>query len=224
MAPDPLLPALLEAAPSRGFSRDEATLTRLLAWMDGVLEVGQQLNLTAARTREAALDGILLSALAVTAAVDVPPAVVVDLGTGNGLPGVAAALAWPEARVLLVERRRKKADAVRRLLAAQAIPNAEVVVADGRELARVCPEVRRGVDLVTVRAVGRLDATTEIAAPWVRTGGRIAHWKGRNLSEEERLDGERQARRAGLVVMPLLRFGDRAGPGHLIRYARKEEG
>jgi len=224
MSHDPLFPPLAQAARAREYPDDPATLDRLLRWMDAVLEANRQVNLTAAKSREQALDGLLLSALAVTRAVDSPPAIVVDLGTGNGLPGIAAALAWPDAQVVLLERRHKKGEAVARLLATQGVANAEVIVADGRELLRECPALAGAVDLVTVRAVGPLGATTEVAAPWLAPGGRIAHWKGRALADDELETGRRTASRLGLGPLVVLRFEDRAGPAHLVCYERKGEG
>lgn len=215
---DPLLDLVAETARARGFPDDEVVLCRLLAWMDGVLEASTRVNLTAAKSREAALDALVLSALAVTCAVEEAPRCVVDLGTGNGLPGVAAALAWPEAEVLLVERRKKKADAVAALAREQGIENVEVFAVDGRELRKERPGLR--ADFVTIRAVGTLEATTAVAAPWLSVGGRIAHWKGRGLDAAEIDAGTRAAKAAGLVVLEPLCFEDRAGPAHLVRYER----
>lgn len=149
---------------------------------------------------------------------------VVDLGTGNGLPGIAAAIAWPTARVFLVERRQKKSEAVRRCLARVGFPQGEVLACDGREVVKVRPELHHGVDLVTVRAVGTLAETTKIAAPWLAPTGRIAHWKGRTLAEEEIRLGAATAQAAGLRALPALDFDDEAGPAHLLLYERPRRG
>jgi 16S rRNA (guanine527-N7)-methyltransferase len=215
---------LTTVAVARGYPSDEATLRVLVRYLEAVLTESARVNLTSARTLADAVAYLALSALAVTRAWDGPPptpGVVVDLGTGNGLPGVAAALAWPEARVLLVERRAKKARAVDACLARVGIVNAETVACDGRELSREKPQVVGAVDLVTVRAVGRLDEAATMAAPWLAPGGRIAHWKGAGLDAPEREAGDRAAGRAGLSVLPDLTFMDDAGPARLVRYERR---
>jgi 16S rRNA (guanine527-N7)-methyltransferase len=219
-----LLARLGATARDRRVPDDPATLVRLVRYLEAVLEANERVNLTAARDLDRAVDVLALSALAVTRSVDSPPGLVVDLGTGNGLPGVAAALAWPAARVLLVERRGRKAQAVAACVEAVGLSNAEVVVCDGRELLRERPEVRGATDLVTVRAVGRLDEAVGMAAAWLAPGGRLAHWKGRALSVEEVRAGEAAARRAGLCVLPTLTFDDEAGPARLVLAERPPDG
>lgn len=219
-----LLQRLGVTARDRGFPDDVATLGHLLDYLEAVLAAGHRVNLTAARDLDRAVDVLALSALATTRTVDRPPARVVDLGTGNGLPGVAAALAWPAAEVLLVERRHKKARAVAACLTATGIANAEAVACDGRELLGARPDVAGTVDLVTVRAVGTLEAAVAVARPWLAPGGRLAHWKGRGLEHRETGAGAAAARRAGLVVLPVLSFDDEAGPRHLVLYERPGAG
>jgi len=215
-----LLERLTPVARDRGFPDDPETLLHLVRYLEAVLVANQRVNLTAARDLDRAVDVLALSALAVSRAVASAPRRVVDLGTGNGLPGVAAALAWPEAQVLLVERRGRKAQAVRSCVEAVELPSTQVAVCDGRELLREHPEVAANTDLVTVRAVGSLDEAVRMAAPWLAPGGRIAHWKGRALSAEESRAGAAAARGADLDVLPVLTFEDEAGPGHLVLYER----
>ncbi len=193
----------------------------LLAHLLAVLDANRYVNLTAARDLPAAVDILALSAFAVVWAWPAerpPPRRAVDLGTGNGLPGVAVALAWPEADVLLVERRGRKARAVEACLAAAGLDRVAVLTADGREVLARRPELRGTVDLVTVRAVGPLAEVARLAAPWLAPGGRLAHWKGRGLSREEIAAGEVAAREAGLDPLPVLSCEDDAGPARLVVY------
>jgi 16S rRNA (guanine527-N7)-methyltransferase len=214
---------LRTAAAESGGPLEGGVLERVVAYLEKVLREGRDLNLTAARTLAEAVDVLALSSLAVRAAWPAdrdPPRRVVDLGTGNGFPGVVAALLWPGARVLLVERRAKKATAVAACCAAVGIGNAEAVPCDGRDLLRERPEVRAGVDLATARAVGTLEETIRIAAPWLAPGGVIAQWKGANLSAEESAAGERAARGAGLGGLVERRFPVPPGPARLVLCSR----
>lgn len=217
-----MLERLRRTARSRGYPADDATLRRLVAYLEAVVDANRRVNLTGARTLDAAVDVLALSALAVTRAwaSEQPPSRIVDLGTGNGLPGVAAALAWPDAHVLLVERRGKKAAAVAACLARVGVENAEALSLDARDLLRQRPDLSGTIDLVTVRAVGPLAETVRVAAPWLASGGRIAHWKGSRLDDGERQDGKRAAAAAGLRLLDELTFADEAGPARLLRYAR----
>jgi 16S rRNA G527 N7-methylase RsmG len=216
-------PALRAAARARGFPGDDDALGALVRYVAAVVEAGREVNLTGAKTPEDALDTLAVPSLVVGAAWPEggAPRLAVDLGSGNGLPGVAVALAWPSCRVLLVERRAKKARAVEACLAAAGIRNATTAACDGRELLRERPEVRGAADLVTVRAVGSLAETTRMAAPWLAPGGRVVHWKAFDLDGAERAEGERAARAEGLAPLPDRAFEPgRPGPGRLVLYER----
>jgi len=177
-------------------------------------------NLTAAATPEEAVDVLVTPSLSVEACWPhpFPPALVLDLGSGNGFPGVVAAAVWPQARVLLVERRRKKAEAIRACLERAGITNARVLDCDAREVPRIEPGAVGAVDLVTIRAVGELGKTTRIAAALVGPSGRIVHWKSTDLSEVERAEGARVAAAAGFAVLPELEMP--GGRGRLVVYER----
>jgi 16S rRNA (guanine527-N7)-methyltransferase len=78
------------------------------------------------------------------------PGAVLDVGSGVGLPGIPLALALPGARVLLVERRRRRASFLRIVVAQLALGNASVFAGDVRALREPC------VDVVTAQAVASL--------------------------------------------------------------------
>jgi 16S rRNA G527 N7-methylase RsmG len=200
--------ARLDAA-ARDAGYPATALDALVRHVRAVMAENESINLTGAGTLPAALDVLAADSLPVVrawAGKPAPPRTAVDLGTGNGLPGVAVALAWPSCRVLLVDRRAKKALASGRCAAAAGVGNAEAIACDGRELLTLRPELTRRVDLVTVRAVGTLAAATKEVAPWLAPGGRIVHWKPFALYEGERAAGDRAAAAAGLVVLPDVEF------------------
>ncbi len=221
---DRVLADLRRAAALRGYPQD--AVAPLLAYVERVLSASRSVNLTAARDLEEAVRVLAWTALAVVPAWDraAPPHLVADLGTGNGLPGVAAALAWPEARVLLVERRRKKAAAVASCARAVGLSRVEVLALDGREVLPRHPRLAGRVDLTTVRAVGPLGETTRIVAPWLSPGGVVAHWKGAGLEPAEIREGRAIARAAGLRSCPDLAYDDAYGPARLVRYQRAPAG
>jgi 16S rRNA (guanine527-N7)-methyltransferase len=214
---------LAEAARLRGFPGGEESLARLRGVLEAVVRKNRDVNLTSATTYDEAVDVLALSAFAVVAGWPrgKPPRIVVDLGSGNGFPGVLAALAWPSCRVLLVERRAKKARAVGDALAEAGVPNAEALAADGRDLLRLRADLRGAVDLVTARAVGSTAEVNAIAAPWLAPKGRILHWKGENLPDAEVEEARRAAKGLGLVAVPEPALGSPPpGPARLLVYER----
>lgn len=217
--------ARLEAAArERGLAWPPGSAERLTRYLAAVVRLSKDVNLTGAETLPEAVEVLGVPSLALGRAWPArrpAPRLVVDLGSGNGMPGVVAALAWPAARVLLVERRAKKARAIEECLREAEILNAGALPIDGRELLKAHPNARRGVDLVLARGVGELAEVTKIAAPWLAPGGRLVQWKGANLEAAERQGGEREAQRAGLVLMNDELFDPpQPGPGRLVIYGR----
>ena len=216
-----IAPRLSTAARAMGLSLSDKQATRLAAYTEALLSLNERLNLTAARDAEQMLSVLVLPSLGVQAAWPgdaPPPARVLDIGSGNGFPGVAAAISWPQAEVCLVERRRKKARAIGSCLATAGIANARALGCDAREVKNRRPDLMGAVDLVTVRAVGPLPETTELAVPFLAPGGRVVHWKGENLGAEERDEGARTARAHGLTVADPVPQPD--GRGVFIVYTR----
>jgi 16S rRNA (guanine527-N7)-methyltransferase len=99
-----------------------------------------------------------------------PPATVVDLGSGGGVPGLVLAAAWPEATVTLIEVGQRRA----RDLAAAALQvfGARVeVVCERAESSAHDVRYRERFELVTARSFGVPAVTSEIGAGLVTLGG-----------------------------------------------------
>ena len=58
---------------------------------------------------------------------DMPPATVLDVGAGVGLPGIPLAIAWPTAQVTLLERSARRSDLARRAVRLLDLPNVQVI-------------------------------------------------------------------------------------------------
>ena len=87
---------------------DAATQQRLLAFGALLLKWNKVYNLTALRTPEQVLSHHLLDSLAVLPHVPEGEGVLVDVGSGGGLPGIVLAIARPTLAVVSVEAVSKK--------------------------------------------------------------------------------------------------------------------
>lgn len=121
------------------------------------------------------------------------PGVVVDVGSGAGLPGLVIAAMEPERRVVLVEPMERRTVWLREASETLGLDN--VTVLRGR-----AEEVRDAVeaDVVTARAVAAIDKLVKWSAPLLSPAGRMALLKGRSAADE--LEKAKYAlRRAGLT-------------------------
>jgi 16S rRNA (guanine527-N7)-methyltransferase len=116
---------------------------------------------------------------------------VADLGAGAGLPGLALAIALPEAEVVLVESVRRKCAWIRVTAERLGLENARVACARAEELGE------GGFDVVTARALASLPVLCEYAAPLLREGGVLVAWKGA-VDDAETADGLAAAEVLGL--------------------------
>jgi 16S rRNA (guanine527-N7)-methyltransferase len=130
-----------------------------------------------------------------------------DLGSGAGVPGLALALAWPEATGTLVDSQRRRCAFLEEALLELGITD-RIGIACGRaeELARR-PDLRGGYDLVTARGFGPPAVTAECAVGFLGIGGRLV------VTEPP---GEPQGRRwpaEGLAALGLRGPDIRGEPG-----------
>jgi len=118
---------------------------------------------------------------------------IADLGSGGGFPGLALAIALPEARVALVESVGRKCAFLAGAASELGLTNVEVVNARAEAWA----EGLSAHDLVAARALAALPVLVEYAAPLLAPGGVLVAWKGR-LEPAERADGRAAAEALGM--------------------------
>jgi 16S rRNA (guanine527-N7)-methyltransferase len=129
---------------------------------------------------------------------------IADLGSGAGFPGVALAVALPEAEVSLVESRRRRCEFLERLCEAAEVENARVVCTRAEEWRAG----RASCDLVLARALASQPVVLEYAAPLLCEGGTLVDWRGRRERAAEAA-AERAAALLGLrrvEIRPVFPF------------------
>ncbi len=112
---------------------------------------------------------------------------IIDLGTGGGIPGIPLAILNPSLQITLLDSEMRKIefckDAVRQLTL-----NVQAVCARAEEF--ICKAGQReAYDCAVSRAMANGSVLSELAFPFLRTGGRLIALKGRSFSmEAERFD------------------------------------
>jgi 16S rRNA (guanine527-N7)-methyltransferase len=94
-----------------------------------------------------------------------------DLGSGAGLPGLVIAIALPRLRMLLVERRPRRAALIELAVEELRLSNATV-------FAGPVAEMPRPVDVALARAFAPLDEAWAQARAVLRPGGRLVYFAG----------------------------------------------
>jgi len=111
-----------------------------------------------------------------------PP--IIDLGSGAGLPGIPAAIAFPRAPIALLEPRRLRAEFLRSTVSALGLGNVEVVQSTAESAGR--SEARREkAGTVLVRAIGKAAIALELGMPLLKRDGVLWLYRGRDASPSE---------------------------------------
>jgi 16S rRNA (guanine527-N7)-methyltransferase len=168
-------------------------LNQLEAWLRAVVETPglTALDLPAAR---AMLVDDALRAVALVEAYDGP---IVDVGSGNGSPGIPIALELPDREVVLLEAETKRCAFLERW----APPNARVVNGRAEE------QGTEWAGLALAKALAPPPVAAEWCLPLVREGGAAVLWVGENADLEAlaraatKLAGEPVESPQGLAVL-----------------------
>jgi len=186
--------ALASAAATLGITLGDRALDRLLEYLALLQRWNATYNLTAVRDPEAMLTQHLVDCLAVVPALErqlasrpvstpaPPPAHVLDVGSGGGLPGIVLAIADERLRVTCVDTVGKKAAFVRQVAGQLALPGLQAVHARVEAL----PAAARGTgfDIVTSRAFSSLADFTRLTAELLVPGGVWMAMKGKAPEDE----------------------------------------
>lgn len=93
---------------------------------------------------------------------------ILDFGAGAGLPGIPIAVVRPDARVTLLEGRRRRASFLATCVRELGLTGARVVAARAEDVAS---ELAGSFDVVVMRCAGRLDEILPVAAQFARSEG-----------------------------------------------------
>jgi 16S rRNA (guanine527-N7)-methyltransferase len=195
-------PAAVDAAPTPAvavqfFTKRLALVERYVSWLAGP---GLERGLIGPRELPRLWERHVLNCAVVKDAVPVG-ATVADIGSGAGLPGLVLAIVRPDVRMTLVEPLQRRSSFLDEVVVDLGLTNVDVVRARAEDLADTVT-----VDVVTARAVARLERLTRWTLPLLSTGGRLLALKGDSAVEEVAEAADTLAR-MGAVSCTIREFG-----------------
>ncbi|MBE6658461.1 MAG: 16S rRNA (guanine(527)-N(7))-methyltransferase RsmG [Ruminococcaceae bacterium] len=156
----------------------EPIADRFYALTEEMLRVNEHMNLTAIT----APDEIIVKHYADCALIApyLPAnASLCDVGTGGGFPALPIAILRPDISVLAVDSTQKKLDYVAGTAALLGLSNLRIKAARAEALGQT-PDFRKAFDVVTARAVARMNVLCEWCLPLVKKEGLFLAMKGRD--------------------------------------------
>ena len=176
-----------------GLNLDELATDRLVRFGEAVLEKNKVMNLTAVTDPAQAAELHLLDSLTLLKVLPLEGKALLDVGTGAGFPGVPLKIAVPSLELTLLDSLQKRMN----WLENEALPElgieARFLTGRAEDFAK---DRRECFDVVTSRAVARLNLLCELCLPYVRVGGCFLALKGAAADQELR-EAERAIRALG---------------------------
>ncbi len=166
-----LSPAQLEAF--------EIYLRELVAW-------NARFNLTTITEPDQVIVKHFLDSLSVASVLHDPvPAMLIDVGSGAGFPGLPLKIGLPALSVTLIDSTGKKVEFLKHVIAELNLRGVTALHARAEEVAHN-PAHREKYDAAAARAVADLATLLEYTLPFVRVGGVFVAQKGVDVEEEVR--------------------------------------
>jgi len=156
-----------------GLTLTSAQVGQILTHLELLLRWNRKINLTAIRSPEACLTRHFGESLYLARWVRLEGRLL-DIGSGAGFPGLALKIAAPSLSVTLLEPTAKKRVFLKEVARVCSLAAVEVREEHLEDSVNPAP----AFDLVTARAIGRLESLIPAAARCLVPGGRLCLWLG----------------------------------------------
>ena len=170
-----------------GLDKDaaEEMKRKFTAYMDGILEWNDKVNLTAITDRDEFVVRHYIDSVMSAGSPEIRTAKqIADVGTGGGFPGVPLAILFPDKEFVLIDSLAKRLKIIEDLCKSTGIGNVTVVHGRAEDLAGKKGPYRESFDCVVSRAVAAMAALSELCIPFLRTGGTFIAYKGSDPEQE----------------------------------------
>lgn len=147
-----------------------------------LIEVNSYMNLTAITDKKEVYNKHFLDSLSLACALDLSkPISLCDVGSGAGFPSIPLAIVYDNIDVTIIDALNKRINFLNDLIISLSLKNAHAYHFRAEDYAK---EKRDYFDIVTARAVARLNILVELCMPLVKIGGYFLAMKGQNASDE----------------------------------------
>jgi 16S rRNA (guanine527-N7)-methyltransferase len=145
---------------------------------------------------------------------------ILDLGSGGGLPGLVIAMRWPATTLVLLDANERRAEFLQRAVRRCGLGERVTVVHQRAEVGGRDPDYRGTFDGVVVRSFGAPAVVAECGAPFLRQGGWLIVSEPPGASDE---NGHRDRWPADGVAQVGLEPGEfvREGFGYQVLHQRE---
>lgn len=172
---------LVEVASKYSINLTETMLNQFSMYCNFLLEYNEKVNLTAITDRKEIYQKHFADSIVGVEFIK-NDAVVCDIGTGAGFPGVVLKMVRPDIKLVLVDSLQKRIDFLTKLV--DVLKLKDVTLLHNRAEDVDFKQNLNSYDVVVARAVARLNTLSEYCLPYVKVGGKFIAYKSEKTEEE----------------------------------------
>ena len=174
---------LIDAAKKFGITFNERQLNQFEIFYNAVIDYNSKVNLTAITDEKDFAVKHVIDSLTVWNKKFDAAKNLCDVGTGAGFPAIPLKIFRPQLKITLIDSLNKRVDFLKNVVAELKLDNVTCLHGRAEDFAHE-KNLREKFDMVTARAVARLNALVEYCLPFVKIGGTFAALKGKVYRDE----------------------------------------
>ena len=165
----------------KGIKVTDEMIVKFQKYLDLLMEWNQKINLTALKTEEEIIEKHFYDSLLMAEEIKFDDQSLLDVGTGAGFPGIPLKIVFEDLFVTLLEPTLKRVNFLDIVIKELGLKK---IVTINKRAEDYVKDARSYYDLVTARAVSRLNMLLELCMPLVKIDGLFLAMKGSKGEEE----------------------------------------
>jgi 16S rRNA (guanine527-N7)-methyltransferase len=181
---DPVKDQFTSLLGDKGISISDEAFTRFERYYQLLVEWNERMNLTAITDRGDVYIKHFYDSLSLSFFYDVSNVgSMADIGSGAGFPSLPLKVLFPHIKVTIIDSLNKRITFLEEVVRSLELDNVSLVHGRAEDFGNH-PQYREQFDLVTARAVAKLNVLSEFCLPFTRVGGSFIAMKGAKAEEE----------------------------------------
>ena len=165
----------------QGIILSEKQIQQFELYYTTLIEWNQKMNLTAITQKEDVYLKHFYDSLTISFDYPLEQQSLCDIGAGAGFPSIPLKIVYPNLKITIVDSLTKRITFLKHLANVLELENVTAISARAEEYAK---DYRESFDIVTARAVARLNILDELCLPLVKINGDFITLKGLKAQEE----------------------------------------
>lgn len=170
-----------ELIAQKGLVLTDAQMNQYKQYLFLLQEWNEKMNLTSIIEEEAVYEKHFYDCLLSIDQIDFNDKSLLDIGAGAGFPSIPLKIAFPTLKLTVLDSLQKRMIFIEEVVKKLDLKDVNIVVSRAEDYAL---KNRETYDIVTSRAVARLNILAELSLPLVRLGGTFLAYKGQSAIEE----------------------------------------